>query len=100
MSAARRRCATFIARKGLGDIRFGPGERLLQSQTAGLEWKPEFAFGNAFTQARARLAPSARLEAFERYVADPPDGAAPLAIAGALARLKQGKLLSAARRNI
>jgi len=84
----------FIVRKGLGDIRFGPGERLLQSQTAGLEWKPEFAFGNAFTQARARLAPSARLEAFERYVADPPDGAAPLAIAGALARLKQGKLLS------
>jgi beta-lactamase class A len=84
----------FIERKGLGDIRFGPGERLLQSQTAGLEWKPEFAFGNAFTQARARLAPSARLEAFERYVADPPDGAAPLAIAGALARLKQGKLLS------
>jgi beta-lactamase class A len=84
----------FIVRKGLGDIRFGPGERLLQSQTAGLDWKPQFAFGNAFAQARARLAPSARREAFERYVADPPDGAAPLAIAGALAKLKDGKLLS------
>ncbi len=84
----------FIARKGLGDIRFGPGERALQSQTAGLEWKPAFAFGNAFTQARARLAPSARLEAFERYVSDPPDGAAPLAITAALAKLRQGKLLS------
>jgi beta-lactamase class A len=86
----------FIVRKGLGDIRFGPGERLLQSKTAGLEWKPEFAFGNAFTRARARLAPSARLDAFERYIADPPDGAAPLAIAGALAKLKNGKLLSPA----
>ncbi len=84
----------FIVRKGLGDIRFGPGERLLQSQTAGLEWKPEFAFGNAFNRARAQLAPAARRAAFERYVADPPDGAAPLAIAAALAKLKNGKLLS------
>jgi beta-lactamase class A len=84
----------FIQRKGLGDIRFGPGERLLQSATAGLSWKPEFAFGDAFTRARARLPQSARIEAFERYVADPPDGAAPIAIAGALARLKRGELLS------
>ena len=84
----------FIQRKGLGDIRFGPGEKLLQSATAGLEWKPEFAFGNAFTRARARLPQTARIEAFERYVADPPDGAAPAAIAGALAKLKQGNLLS------
>jgi beta-lactamase class A len=84
----------FIRRKGLGDIRFGPGEKLLQSATAGLEWKPEFAFGNAFTRARARLPQTARIQAFERYVADPPDGAAPTAIAGALAKLKQGTLLS------
>jgi beta-lactamase class A len=84
----------FIRRKGLGDIRFGPGEKLLQSATAGLEWKPEFAFGNAFSRARARLSQTARIEAFERYVADPPDGAAPVAIADALAKLKLGQLLS------
>lgn len=84
----------FIRRKGLGDIRFGPGEKLLQSATAGLEWKPEFAFGNAFTRARARLPQTARIAAFERYVADPPDGAAPSAIANALAKLKLGQLLS------
>lgn len=84
----------FIRRKGLGDIRFGPGEKLLQSATAGLQWKPEFAFGNAFTRARARLPQTARIAAFERYVADPPDGAAPSAIAGALAKLKLGQLLS------
>ncbi|MEO9131657.1 MAG: serine hydrolase [Sphingomonas sp.] len=84
----------FILRKGLGDIRFGPGEKLLQSHTAGLEWKPEYAFGNAFALARSRLPQSARVEAFERYVADPPDGAAPIAIAGALAKLKRYELLS------
>lgn len=84
----------FIRRKGLGDIRFGPGEKLLQSGTAGLEWKPEYAYGNAFAVARARLPQAARTAAFDRYVADPPDGAAPAAIAGALARLKTGQLLS------
>ena len=82
----------FIRRKGLGNIRFGPGERLLQSQTAGLDWKPEYAFGSAFTRARARLPESARIEAFERYVADPPDGAAPAAIAGALARAEERRI--------
>lgn len=84
----------FIARRGLGPIRFGPGERLLQAGTAGLEWRPEYSIGNSFSLARARLAPAVRKAAFEAYVADPPDGAAPLAIAGALARLQRGELLS------
>ncbi len=86
----------FIARRGLGPIRFGPGEKLLQAETAGLEWRPEYSMGNAFAVARARLAPAVRKAAFEAYVSDPPDGAAPLAIAGALARLKRGELLSPA----
>ena len=38
---------TFIAARGLGDIRFGPGEKLLQAGTAGLEWKPEFSRGSS-----------------------------------------------------
>jgi beta-lactamase class A len=83
-----------IAEKRLGDIRFGPGERLLQSRTAGLEWQPAFSLGNAFAAARARLSPDARTAALDAYVADPPDGAAPLAIADALARLARGELLS------
>ena len=83
-----------IRRKGLGNIRFGPGERLLQSQTAGLEWKPEYALGNGFIRARASLPLAERVKAFDDYVADPPDGAAPTAIAAALARLKKGELLS------
>lgn len=84
----------FIRRKDLGTIKFGPGERLLQSQTAGLSWRPEYATGNGFVRARARLPTDARLKAFDRYVADPPDGAAPVAITGALAQLKRGALLS------
>lgn len=83
-----------IERKRLGDIHFGPGERLLQSHTAGLEWQPAYAIGNAFEIARSRLSPAAREAALDRYVADPPDGAAPLAIADALARLARGELLS------
>ncbi|NIJ21505.1 beta-lactamase class A [Sphingomonas naasensis] len=85
----------FIARKQLGSIRFGPGERLLQAGTAGLQWKPEYSMGNAFAVARARLAPEVRRAAFEAYVKSPPDGAAPASIADALARLHRGELLSA-----
>jgi len=83
-----------IAEKRLGDIRFGPGERLLQAGTAGLTWQPGFALGNAFEIARSRLDPAARAAALDAYVANPPDGAAPLAIADALARLARGELLS------
>lgn len=84
----------FIARKQLGAIRFGPGEKLLQAGTAGLEWRPEYSMGNAFAVARSRLSPAVRRAAFESYVKDPPDGAAAASIADALARLKRGELLS------
>ena len=84
----------FLAKKAIADIRFGPGERLLQSGTAGLAWKPEYSRGNAFYAARNRVPVSVRLDAFEAYIANPPDGAAPNAIADALARLKRGELLS------
>jgi len=83
-----------IQRKRLGDIRFGPGERMLQAGTAGLVWQPGYAIGNAFQIARSRLSPEARTAALDRYIGDPPDGAAPLAIADALARLARGEILS------
>lgn len=83
-----------IERKQLGDIRFGPGERLLQSKTAGLTWVQAYAKDNGFMIARSRLSPAARAAALDAYTADPPDGAAPIAIADALARLARGELLS------
>ena len=85
-----------IARKNLGTIRFYNGERALQSRIAGLIWSPSYSIGNAFYQARSALPMSVRRAAFESYIADPYDGAAPHAIANALARLKRGELLSPA----
>jgi beta-lactamase class A len=84
----------FIAKKQLGAIRFGPGERLLQAGTAGLTWNQSMALGRGFEAARTRLPEAVRQAAFDRYTADPVDGAAPLAIADALARLARGELLS------
>lgn len=83
-----------IARKQLGGIRFGPGERLLQAKTAGLTWDQSWGGNNGFEIARSRLPLETRTAALDAYVADPPDGAEPLAIADALARLARGELLS------
>ena len=85
-----------IARKGLGSIRFYNGERALQSKIAGLIWSPSYSLGSAFFDARNALPMHARRAAFERYVADPYDGAAPRAVATALAALKRGDLLKPA----
>ena len=83
-----------IERKHLGAIRFYNGERALQSRIAGLMWSTAYSFGNAFWVARDALPRKARKAAFDRYVADPYDGAAPSAIVAALARLKRNELLS------
>src|SRR5262249_50842823 len=85
-----------IERKGLGSIRFYNGERALQSRIAGLIWSQSYSIGNAFFAARNALPMSVRKAAFERYIADPYDGASPHAIAGALASLKKGELLKPA----
>ena len=87
---------SMIKDKRLGSIRFYNGERALQSRIAGLIWSPSYSIGNAFYQARDALPLSVRRSAFNRYVEDPFDGAAPNAIVNALARLKRGELLSPA----
>ncbi|MDP3908293.1 serine hydrolase [Novosphingobium sp.] len=81
--------------KGIAEIRFGPGERLLQSEVAGLTWSQDMALGRNFEQARARLPKDLRKAALDRYVANPLDGASPAAIARTMARLASGQLLSA-----
>lgn len=86
----------FVARKGLGKIRFGPGERGLQSGIAGMEWQQDYAIGRNFETARARLSYDQRKAALDRYLADPVDGASPLAIVKALGELSKGSLLSSA----
>jgi len=83
-----------IASKQLGKIRFYDGERALQSRIAGLIWSQSYSIGNAFYEARNALPMAVRRAAFNRYIEDPYDGAAPSAIVNALARLKKGELLS------
>lgn len=83
-----------FARKGIVGIRMGPSEKVKQSATAGLTWRPEYSFGQAFKDARARLSPAVREAAFDAYVANPSDGAQPNAIVDTLARLVRGELLS------
>jgi beta-lactamase class A len=85
-----------IAAKGLGSIRFYEGERALQSKIAGLIWSQSYSIGDAFYKARSALPVAIRKASFERYIADPYDGAAPHSVALALARLKRGDLLSPA----
>lgn len=84
----------FIAKKDLGSIRFGPGERLLQAGTAGLTWQQSYSVGRNFQTARAALPAAARQAAMDNYLANPVDGASPAAIASALTRLARGTLLS------
>jgi len=84
----------FIAKKDLGSIRFGPGERLLQAGTAGLAWQQSYSVGRNFETARAALPAAARQAAMNNYLANPVDGASPAAIASALTRLARGTLLS------
>jgi len=84
----------FLKRHDLASIRFGPGERLMQSQIAGLEWRQSLAQARAFYDARDEVSAPVRAEAFEAYLADPVDGAPPVALAGALARVARGEIVS------
>jgi beta-lactamase class A len=83
-----------LERLRIANVRFGPGERLLQSRIAGLAWRQAFAAGNNFYAARAAVPVERRRAAIEAYAANPIDGAAPAAITLALTRLVQGDLLS------
>ena len=89
-----------MAERGITGVRFGPGERLLQSQIAGLHWTPDLATGYNFEQARARLPMDQRQALLAAYIANPLDGATPAGIAHALGLLAQGQLLSADSTNV
>lgn len=86
----------FISNRRLGRVRFGPGERLLQSGIAGIEWRQEYSEGRKFYTARANLPREQRKRALDKYLADPVDGATPDALVNALDRLSKYDLLSSA----
>ena len=84
----------FLARQDLSGVRFGPGERLMQSAIAGVTWNQSMSIGNGFEEARARVPISTRRRLFDNYVHSPVDGASPLAATEGLASLQRGELLS------
>lgn len=86
----------FIADNGISGVRFGPGEKLLQAGIAGVKWQDSYSIGRAFYAARAAVPAGVRASAFNRYLADPIDGATPLGLVDGLTRLKRGELLSPA----
>jgi beta-lactamase class A len=86
----------FIARAGIEGVRFGPGERLLQSQIAGVRWNQAMSRRGAFETARNAVPASTRRRLFEDYIDDPMDGASPLGLTQGLAMLQRGELLSPA----
>ena len=75
-----------LDRRKVQSIRFGPGEVLLQSAIAGLNWQPEYRNGNAFKEQRSRISSEKRRAALNDYLASPLDGAAPGTIVLALKR--------------
>ena len=83
-----------LRRFDIDGVRFGPGERLMQAQIAGLQWQPSYSVGRAFYTARSSVPLERRRDAFQRYVSDPVDGATPVGLGDGLARLRNGELLS------
>ena len=80
--------------QGLDGIRFGPGEKPMQSEIAGLRWRDSYSYENNFFDARDRVPEQVRKRAFESYLDDPVDGAKPIGIARALAAVERGEVLS------
>ncbi len=78
-----------LERRKVQSNRFGPGEVLLQSAIAGVEWKTEYRNVNAFKAQRSRIAMAKRKSALEAYLETPLDGAAPGTIALVLKRFSE-----------
>ena len=78
-----------LDRRKVTSIRFGPGEVLLQSAIAGVEWKPQYRQGNAFKAQRSRIPMEKREAALAAYLEAPLDGAAPGTIVLVLKRFSE-----------
>jgi beta-lactamase class A len=78
-----------LDRRKVQSIRFGPGEVLLQSAIAGLEWQSEYRQGNAFKAKRSGIPMAKRQAALDAYLETPLDGAAPGTIALVLKRFSE-----------
>jgi beta-lactamase class A len=84
-----------IDRLGLAGVRFDRDERHLQTETAGLVWRPEYVDSAALDRAYAAVPEAERDLAFRAYLDDPRDTASPTGMVSLLRSLAEGKLVSA-----
>lgn len=84
----------FLKKNGIQGMSVDRQERDLQSEIAGLAWKPEFS-DDAKLEAAAKRVPSAKQDAaYSRYQLDSRDTTTPAAMGDLLRKLVTGKLLS------
>ena len=86
----------FLNRAGIQGIRIDRDERHLQTEIAGLIWRPEFVDSAVLESAERRVPDSVKDAAYRRYQKDPRDTATPAGMASFLTALARGKLLSPA----
>jgi beta-lactamase class A len=84
----------FLKKSGIEGMRVDRQERDLQTNIAGLAWRPEFVDGQMLDAAIARLSPAQRDAAYARYQADPRDTTTPAAMGLLLQKLVTGRLHS------
>ena len=84
-----------LERHHVTDVRFDRDERHLQTEIAGLEWRPEFVDAEVLDRAYAAVPEEKRDAAFRAYQRDPRDTATPRGMTKLLQSLAENRLLSA-----
>jgi beta-lactamase class A len=84
-----------LDRFGLAGVRVDRDERHLQTETAGLKWRPEYVDSALLDRAYAAVPETQRDAAFQAYRADSRDTATPTGMVSLLRSLAAGKLVSA-----
>lgn len=72
------------------DIRFGPGDRHMQSAISGLQWNPSYSDRQAFERARQGVSPQSRTRNYKAYTRDPVDGSTAEQMVLALEQMAKG----------
>jgi beta-lactamase class A len=85
-----------LTQKGITGIRIDRDERHLQTEIAGLQWKPDYVFPERLKAAIETVPKAARDAAFQTYLKDERDTATPKGMVSFLHALASGRLLSPA----
>jgi beta-lactamase class A len=85
----------FLDRHHLAEMRIDRDEKHLQTETNGLDWKPEYVDPRVLDRAIDALPQARRDAAFRKYQTDVRDTATPRGMVSFLQSLAEGRLLSA-----